>query len=401
MKTTAKQPKAPATRLSESVSVAVSSQNVDRTAGVMRGVMVVQNVSKNGRRYLQEALNAAAHLYEGKKVYLDHSVVTRLEGKAQKRSSASRSLGERWGRIVNVKEAAGGGLQGDLEYLKTHRLTEPLLEAAERFGDFGLSHDAMGDVRKGADGVEEVYRINAVESVDVVNDPATNRNFFESEEPMARIQILAALREHVTAVPAVSKLAQRLTEDAGLAGVGGMEMDAPEEGCTPEQAVQDAITAAVVAIMKGEGDTKSKLDKLKTLLDINDTVAPSGSGTGGGLANGDAGAMSEQVQKKIAELEASNAKLQESLQRHEAEKTEARTREACVKLLTESKREVTDIRVSALMKMAEADRKPLVESWDQIVDRPTSSRSKLQEQLGEGGPIEVKDHDSLKKLLNV
>ena len=45
---------------------------VDRLAGVIRGVKILGLESRNGRTYLPEALAAAAPLYEGAKVNVNH-----------------------------------------------------------------------------------------------------------------------------------------------------------------------------------------------------------------------------------------------------------------------------------------------------------------------------------------
>jgi hypothetical protein len=46
---------------------------VDRTAGIIRGVKILGLTSRNGRRYLPEALARAASLYEGAKVNVNHA----------------------------------------------------------------------------------------------------------------------------------------------------------------------------------------------------------------------------------------------------------------------------------------------------------------------------------------
>ena len=139
---------------------------VDRDAGVIRGVKILGHVSANGREYSKAAVTKARGLYEGMRVNVDHP----------KKAGESRGLGDRFGRLVNVREQ-GDGLYGDLEYIRSHPLAEMTAEAAERMPEqLGLSHNAEGRTvtRGGKVLVEEITRVSVEilggvpDSVDII-----------------------------------------------------------------------------------------------------------------------------------------------------------------------------------------------------------------------------------------
>lgn len=353
---------------------AAGYQNIDRAAGVIRGVKVLGASSKNRRTYLREAVERAAPVYEGAKIFIDHTAEMK-----------DRPTRERWGRLVNVSES-GGELFADLEYIKSHPMTEAILEAAERFNDFGLSHDATGKTRKGTDGSTSVYEIVAVHSVDVVQTPATNKNLFESAG-MAKAKLLQTLRENVK-VPAASKLLARMVEMEDVYD-DSMEMDMEVEEMAdsePEDAVAEAFRAAVLAILDMDSSVDERMDKIRMLLDAEAAV----SGSGGSTESDDEMVESEELKKLRAELSA----LKE-------EKIRAELTAGCRKLLESSGREVTDVRVRALAALSDdADRKLLVESWSEAGTKPARSPGRLTEGAAPDSDLPT-DIDGIKKLLRV
>lgn len=155
-------------RLSEYVHSG-DRMRVDEEAGVLRGVKVLGLHSRNGRRYLPEAVERARPLYEGRAVNVDH----------RRSASDPRSSYDRFGWLESVR-VEQGGLYADLHYLKSHPLAGPVVEAARRRPDlFGLSHDATGRERAGSNG-SVIESIDDVSGVDVVSDPATAKSLFES-----------------------------------------------------------------------------------------------------------------------------------------------------------------------------------------------------------------------------
>lgn len=126
--------------------------------------------SLNGRVYTQECLTSATPLYEGVPVYVNHD------------KSKPRLLEDRWGTVTKPHMKADG-LYGTIEYLQSHPMT-PVLEEAEAAGmNIGMSHVVMAQSREGSEGIEEVFQIDSVKSVDVVSEPATTKTFHEEEEP--------------------------------------------------------------------------------------------------------------------------------------------------------------------------------------------------------------------------
>lgn len=154
--------------------VAPESGRVDRDHGLIRGVKVLGPESRNGRRYLAEAIRKAARLYEGAKVYADHP----------DKPARDRKVADYLGRLTNVRYREGC-LYADLQVMRSHPLAEQLFEAAESqpFA-FGLSHVVDGIVqRRGEE--QLVTEIRRVKSVDLVADPATTNGLYEGAD-MAR-----------------------------------------------------------------------------------------------------------------------------------------------------------------------------------------------------------------------
>lgn len=362
--------------------------NIDRDAGVIRGVKVLGLKSRNHqgkREYLREAASKAVSLYEGRKIYIDH---VKLEESAKSRSTRStRQTGDRWGKLINVAPDDAGELRGDLHYIKTHPMTEQILEAAERFNDFGLSHDASGKVQE-ENGREVVYELTEVHSVDIVQDPATNKNLFESVQTMKK-NLRAVLRENIKQSQAPFLLA-RLTEMADIYD-DAMEMEVEPE-TSPEDQVKEAFKTAIMAILDGDYTTEEQIAKIKMLLDVQTELAG-----GEGAAKKSTPPTDGESPMTEAEVKA----LQAELTQLKEEKRLNEVKGACTRLLEEVGREVTDVRVRAMAALAdEADRKLLAESFPaKGGSRPTHSPSKvLQEQNNDPLPA---THEDFKKLLGV
>ena len=187
----------------ERVMVMSAPGTIDRDACIIRHVKIVGTASRNGRRYPQEVLEAAVPLYEGCPVYLDHPPANRSE---------SRQLNDYFGTLINV-EAGPDGLFGDLLYRQTDDV-ETILEAAQKnAANFGLSHNAL--VRYADSKNTVVAEIIRVRSVDLVDNPATTRSLFESEEDiMDKAQIEALENELATLKQ--EKMAREVMESCKL-----------------------------------------------------------------------------------------------------------------------------------------------------------------------------------------
>ncbi|MCL6503964.1 MAG: hypothetical protein K6T86_14870 [Pirellulales bacterium] len=158
------------TRLQEFCAWPERAARVDREAAVLRGVKILGLHSRNGRRYLPEALAAAAPLYEGARVNVDHP-----QGPAPQ----ARCYRDRLGILRQVR-AEADGLYGDLHYNPKHALAEQLLWDAEHAPqNVGLSHhvQARAAYRGGELVVEAILEVY---SVDLVAEPAATRGLFEA-----------------------------------------------------------------------------------------------------------------------------------------------------------------------------------------------------------------------------
>ncbi len=144
---------------------------VDRHSGVIRGVKILGLESRNGRTYLPEALAAAAPLYEGAKVNVNHP---------KGGPAGPRDYQDRIGVIRSVK-AGGDGLFADFHFNPKHALAEQLVWDAEHAPEnVGFSHNVEARTTRRGDRVV-VEAITRVQSVDLVADPATTRGLFEAE----------------------------------------------------------------------------------------------------------------------------------------------------------------------------------------------------------------------------
>ena len=143
---------------------------VDRKVGILRGVKLIGLESRNGRRYRESALAAAATLYEEAKVNVNHPKDGPL---------SPRDYQDRLGVIRHVALRAGEGLFGDLHFNPKHALAEQLLWDAEHNPhNVGFSHNVLARLSL-EDKTVVVEEITKVQSVDLVADPATTDGLFE------------------------------------------------------------------------------------------------------------------------------------------------------------------------------------------------------------------------------
>ena len=156
--------------LQEYVDLRGVAMRVDREVGILRGVKLIGLESRNGRRYRESALAAAATLYEEAKVNVNHP----KEGPL-----TPRDYQDRLGVIRGVELRAGEGLFGDLHFNPKHALAEQLLWDAEHNPqNVGFSHNVLARLSL-EDETVVVEEITQVQSVDLVADPATTQGLFE------------------------------------------------------------------------------------------------------------------------------------------------------------------------------------------------------------------------------
>lgn len=143
---------------------------VDTAQGVIHGAKLLGLQSRNGRRYLPDALAQAAALYEGAKVNVNHPKGSPL---------AARDYQDRLGSIRQVR-VTPQGLFGDLHYNPKHPIAEQLAwDAVHAPENLGFSHNVEARTVRTSDGTV-VEAILKVQSVDLVADPATTRGLYES-----------------------------------------------------------------------------------------------------------------------------------------------------------------------------------------------------------------------------
>jgi hypothetical protein len=141
---------------------------VDFARRLVTNVVLSGGVSRNGRRYTEEALRDAAPLYERKPVFLDHA--------PQPARPFDRSMRDLIGSVLNPR-FADGRVRGDIQVLDTEagRTFLALIEA--NHPAVGMSHVVLA--QRGSD-PQVVERIHDVVSVDAVVFPATTQSFRES-----------------------------------------------------------------------------------------------------------------------------------------------------------------------------------------------------------------------------
>jgi hypothetical protein len=152
------------------------SQGLDKKNRVIRGAKLLGPVSRNRRRYTDRALQEAAALMEGAKVFCNHKHPAR-PGRFR-----DRQMNELFGVVKNVRCVKGQGVFGDVHYLESCPAAGQILEAIEtdpRSCGFSI-HAHSTDVSETSDGTEVVNGIESVRSVDLVTEPATSGGIFES-----------------------------------------------------------------------------------------------------------------------------------------------------------------------------------------------------------------------------
>ena len=141
------------------------------------GVKVIGTKSRNGYGYPVEVLRKAKPLYEGAAVFILHPT-------SRERKGNHRKLRDHFGSLHNVRErgdADSFGVFADLTIKPSHPMATDVLEHLAD-AHFGLSHNAVVVMNDDGSDVTEILEIN---SVDLVDDPATTQNLFESEDEMS------------------------------------------------------------------------------------------------------------------------------------------------------------------------------------------------------------------------
>ena len=323
-------------------------ERIDQEAGIIYGVKVLGQQSRNGRVYEAAAIEKALPLYEGVTVNLNHQKLD-----PSNRVQHDRPIQDRWGVLRNARMIEGA-LYADLHYLKNHPMTPQLIEAAERFPDtFGLSHDAAGDEQV-IDGQRRVVELMDVRSVDVVADPATNNGLFESHN---RNQAMKKKFKAILESCGEGEV-KRAMEGAMTAYPDMQEMDVEYSG-DDEDSIGAAFKIAMVKVLDDSTlDTAGKLAKIKAIMAAKEKADEAMGKASTATTEGEDKSKMEESEKRNA------ANLRESELASEVAKLKSDLdRSTCKTLLVESSIEVNEVRIKALMALQESDRAELVKTW--------------------------------------
>lgn len=326
----------------EKMTRQAGTPRVDTEAGIIYDVKFLGNESENGRFYGIDCRRNALPLYEGVAVHRNHP---------ENHRKLDRKLEDWVGVLENVR-AEPDGNYGNLRMRRKHADYAVLMEAAQDFWkNFGLSHVAFGD---GAvvNGVEQIKKLEEVRGVDIVFDPATCANLFESKgrrmttatKPKRRLRTLAQIIESTGDVKGDALKFRKLLQESTEGESPAVPADTPAavpEGASSDDAVKAGILSAIMAkLADADGATVEKVAKAL------------GMGTKlGDMLGGSA----------PAETPASDAPAEEP----EAMKESKTLREMKARIfLLESGRKPNDVMVRALAACETNDEaKLLLESW--------------------------------------
>lgn len=272
-------------RLTEYVSSIGTKPIIDTENSVIRGVKVLGQVSKNGRRYTSECVASALPLYEASKINVNHP---------QGDPRQPRNYEDRIGHLENPRLDGNGDLIGDLHFNPKHRLAEQLVWDAQHAPQhLGLSHNVEAKTRM--DGSQVVVdRILNVHGVDLVADPATTNSLFEQDNspvtgasagrmPDSNYPMPEAMPQNATN-PMQTTTAAELPAGNGKPAASCKEDD-EDEPADPAEAICNAYDAKIAELVADrKGDPGENAKQIKDLL-----VARSKSlqHLAGALGNGD------------------------------------------------------------------------------------------------------------------
>ncbi|NQT39171.1 MAG: hypothetical protein HQ581_16850, partial [Planctomycetes bacterium] len=141
---------------------------------MIEGVKIIGTKSRNGYDYPEAVLSRAKPLYEGAAVFIFHPT-------DPEKRRGSRQLVDHFGSLANIRAGGdrkgGFGLFGDLRIKQSHPMAQLVTESAGR--KFGLSHNAVVEMNEDETAVVEIIDVN---SVDLVDEPATTTTLFEETD---------------------------------------------------------------------------------------------------------------------------------------------------------------------------------------------------------------------------
>lgn len=223
----------------------------ENTDGVFRGVKVLGERSLNKRIYPTNTREGAVSLIEGCRVNLNHVP-------AKNKRLEPAKIEQRFGKLVNVRNTEEG-VVGDLHYIKAHPLANTIQEMAQTMPELlGLSICCEGSSTKQKDGTDLVESISHVFSCDLVADPASTKTLYEQVEP--------------------------------------------DEEMGSEDHLWQGVKNAVSALLDEDGDTASKLARIKELLKGYEKMAGKKEDGDGEEPQEDTAEAMEQLKGQLATL---------------------------------------------------------------------------------------------------
>jgi len=323
---------APPANETELIEQIFSSPDVDREAGIIRGVKLLGRTSRNNREYTDRAMTESAALCEGVRVYVDHD-----------RSGKDRKVSDFFAEIKDVRTKEDGNY-ADLHFLKSHALAESVLERADRFaGSFGMSPHQFGPtVTKG--GKQIVESVAHIRSVDIVDTPATTNSLFESEDNPVSVNLKKFVNDIPEGTDGRAGLVELLEQD----GMEELAVEAPPEDAGPDDQVKAAFRAMVVAAFDDETlDTTATIARIKDILKSQEKLQ----------------AKPEPTPEAEAEAGDEAGAEEETMESLKAENERLKAENECRELLESVGVSSTAVRLKALRPLSGDERTELVEGW--------------------------------------
>jgi len=161
----------------EHFSIEIGEASVDEENLVIKNTTILGPVSLNRRRYPESVQKAAKRLFEGAKAYLNHPPLG---------SPDARDMRDLIGQHQNIR-VREGKMYSDLHLLNNSTVREHVLPVVKSHPSLiGNSIVARVLMERAKDGVDDVTKILAVRSVDLVTEPGTTQGLYESHNPNAQ-----------------------------------------------------------------------------------------------------------------------------------------------------------------------------------------------------------------------
>jgi hypothetical protein len=165
-----------------SISNQFVETSLDKEGCIIHDVAILKSTSTNrafekskGRKYSRTALESVSTLINGAKAYINHATKEELEQR-----EGVRDVRDLLGYYENGRLGADDMVRADLYYLDSHRgWLEPLIEKMS--DKIGNSIHGYGDIVYDENSKMEIVEdINELASADLVTEPGSTTNLFES-----------------------------------------------------------------------------------------------------------------------------------------------------------------------------------------------------------------------------